>query len=80
MILFQMLWVMMTSYIPVEGTTVWFSCPPGLVVNGPDSATCMENGEWEPDPSGVMCTDSKGKNTFLFSTLLVLLKSIAIAQ
>ena len=47
--------------IPVEGTTIWFSCPPGLVITGPNSATCMENGEWEPDPSGVTCNDSKVK-------------------
>ena len=47
--------------IPVEGTTIRFSCPPGLVITGPNSATCKENGEWEPDPSGVKCGDSKGK-------------------
>ena len=28
---------------------------PGLVLIGPNSATCMENGEWEPDPSKFMC-------------------------
>ena len=36
--------------IPVEGTTISFSCPPGLVLIGPNSATCTEDGEWEPDP------------------------------
>ena len=43
--------------IPVEGTTIMFSCPPGLVLIGfsSNSATCTENGEWEPDPSGVTC-------------------------
>ena len=60
--------------IPVEGTTIWFSCPPGLVITGSNSATCMENGEWDPDPSGVKCGDSKGK-MFLMSTLLKLSKS-----
>ena len=48
--------------IPVEGTTIKFSCPPGLVIIGPNSASCMKNGEWEPDPSGVTCNDSKGKS------------------
>ena len=41
--------------ISVEGTTIMFSCPPGLLLIGSSSATCTENGEWEPDPSGVTC-------------------------
>ena len=41
--------------IPVEDTTIMLSCPPGLVLIGASSATCMENGEWEPNPSGVTC-------------------------
>ena len=41
--------------LPVEGSTIVFSCPPEL---GPISATCTENGEWKPDPSGLMCNDS----------------------
>ena len=44
--------------IPVEGSTVRFSCPPGLELIGPDSATCTGNGEWGPDPRGIMCNDS----------------------
>ena len=48
--------------IPVEGTTVAFSCPPGLVLNGFNLATCTENGEWAPDPSRLTCNDSIGKN------------------
>ena len=46
--------------LPVEGSTIMFSCPPGMDLIGSNSATCMENGEWEPDPSGLMCNDSKG--------------------
>ena len=46
--------------LPIEGSTVRFSCPPELVLVGPNSAICTENGEWEPDPSGFMCNDSKG--------------------
>ena len=41
--------------LPVEGSTVSFSCPPEFMLSGPDSATCTENGEWEPDPRGIMC-------------------------
>ena len=55
--------------LPVEGTTIKFSCPPGLVITGPNSATCTENGEWEPDPSGVTCNDSKGKSILNFHPL-----------
>ena len=43
---------------PVEGSTVRFSCPPGLELIGPDSATCRENGEWGPDIKGIMCNHS----------------------
>ena len=39
----------------IEGTTVDFICPPGWVLIGSNSsiATCMGNGEWEPDPRKV---------------------------
>ena len=40
-----------------EGSTVSFSCPPGFVLTGPDSATCTGNGEWEPDPRGITCNN-----------------------
>ena len=46
--------------LPVEGSTVRFSCPPGLVLIGPNLATCTVNGEWEPDPSQLMCISSEG--------------------
>ena len=46
--------------LSIEGSTIRFSCLPGLMLIGPNSATCTENGEWEPDPGGVMCNDSKG--------------------
>ena len=44
--------------LPIEGSTIAFSCPPESVLTGPNSATCSENGEWEPDPSGLMCNES----------------------
>jgi hypothetical protein len=40
----------------MEGTTVTFHCPAGSISSGPDSSTCMENGEWEPDPYEVNCS------------------------
>ena len=41
--------------LPIEGKTVRFDCPPGSMLTGPNSATCSENGEWEPDPSQLIC-------------------------
>ena len=38
----------------LEGTILIFSCPPGMQLIGSNitiaTVTCMENGEWEPDP------------------------------
>ena len=39
----------------LEGTSITFTCPPGLVLTGPNSSTCMGNGEWEPNPNEVKC-------------------------
>ena len=50
------------SYLAPEGTTISFSCPPKMVLVGPNASTCMKNEEWEPDPRGVEC-----KGTFICS-------------
>ena len=40
----------------VVGTNISFNCSqPEEVLVGPNTTTCMENGEWEPDPSEVEC-------------------------
>ena len=39
----------------VEGATLSFVCPPQYVLNGPNTTTCMGNGDWEPDPREVEC-------------------------
>ena len=45
----------------IEGTNVTFSCNDSqLLLEGPDSATCMENGKWEPDPRNVECILQNG--------------------
>ena len=41
--------------LPIEGNDFMFSCPPGLVLIGPNLAVCTESGQWEPDPSRLMC-------------------------
>ena len=42
------------------GTTVAVTCPSGLILTGPNTSTCMESGEWEPDLREVEC---KGENS-----------------
>ena len=40
-----------------EGTNVTFNCnDPQLLLEGPESIMCMQNGKWEPDPRNVGCT------------------------
>ena len=40
----------------LEGTSVTLECSsPNLVHIGPNTPTCMGNGEWEPDPRDVNC-------------------------
>ena len=38
-----------------EGASVIFACSRGLMLSGPNSSTCMGNGEWEPNPRDVEC-------------------------
>ena len=47
-----------------ENIVITFSCPPGFMLVGPNSATCTRNGEWEPNLTGVMCSNSTG-NQFM---------------
>ena len=49
----------------IEGSTVGFSCPPGLEQIGSHSAKCTENGEWEPDLSQLSC-NSEGYHTLSY--------------
>ena len=39
----------------IEGNTISLLCPHGLTLTGPDTSTCMSNGEWEPDIRNVTC-------------------------
>ena len=48
-----------------EGSMVTFSFPLGRELVGPNSATCTRNGEWGPDPRGVMCNQSQSDPTGL---------------
>ena len=47
--------------LPIEESAVRFSCPPGLALIGPNSATCTENGRWELSLiSQPACVETKG--------------------
>ena len=50
-----------------EGSTISFSCPPGFVLTGPDSATCTGNGEWEPDPRGTTCNNVSLEGQYVYN-------------
>ena len=39
----------------IEGTTITFSCPDGLILTGSNTSMCMGNGEWEPKLKGTNC-------------------------
>jgi hypothetical protein len=41
----------------IEGQSITVTCAPGQILNGSSSSTCTENGEWEPDPREVECTN-----------------------
>ena len=43
----------------LEGTTVNFHCSSGLILVGNTSATCKAEGQWEPDPNELTCSESK---------------------
>ena len=52
----QLVSINYTQTPAIEGTNVTFSCTdPQLLFEGPESAMCMENGKWEPDPRNVGC-------------------------
>ena len=55
----------------IEGSTVSFSCPPGFELIGPNSVTCTENGEWVPEPTGIMCNSMslEGQYTIMHRSL-----------
>jgi hypothetical protein len=43
------------GYLSGKGNIISFDCPPGFVLAGPNSSTCIGNGEWEPEPRDVRC-------------------------
>ena len=43
--------------LSVTGTVVTFSCPPGLMLNGPESVLYTHTGQWEPALSELNCSE-----------------------
>ena len=39
----------------LEGENIRFICSSESMFSGPNSSTCMRNGEWEPHPNEVAC-------------------------
>ena len=64
--------LMITGYVEpaMEGATVTFECPPQYVLIGPNTTTCMENGEWEPDPLEVECNGMPLQSTLQIISLI----------
>ena len=70
--------------LTINGTVVTFSCPPGLMLNGPKSVICTNTGQWEPAPSAVYCSDhedvttSSKKATKSYSVYSIAIKSVTL--
>ena len=64
--------LMITGYVEpaMEGATVTFECPPQYVITGPNTTTCMGNGEWEPDPREVECNGMPLPSTLQIISLI----------
>ena len=55
------------------------ACTSGLLLSGPSTSTCMENGEWEPDLREAECVDAS-MTTQILSQALSQERKIAIAS
>ena len=40
----------------LDGQNITFTCASSQILSGPNTSTCMGNGEWEPDPREIECT------------------------
>jgi hypothetical protein len=68
--------VMGYNDVALEGSSVNFTCSSGLVLTGPNSSTCMEDGNWEPDPSRSACRNHHQNITIRMSLLVGRLRCI----
>ena len=61
--------VMADSNPVILGTNITFHCPSELLLIGPNTSTCTENKEWEPDPRAVECKGYRAKINALLHLL-----------
>ena len=40
----------------MEGNNITYSCTSDLMVTKINTSICMDNGQWEPDPTNITCT------------------------
>ena len=51
----ESIWILGYTNAVLEGDKINFTCTSGMELVGPNSITCMANGEWEPNPKEVEC-------------------------
>ena len=64
----------------VEGTSITINCLPGLVLVGPSTLVCMGNGEWEPDPIEVACTEKTTSTAAGMYNHIIIIPSRSVCQ
>ena len=71
--------LMVTGYTDpaVEGVRVNLTCSSG-VITGPKMTTCMEKGEWEPDPRYVICNGEYFVKWSLMATFGYVIESVIV--
>ena len=57
----------------LEGSNITLACPPGMVLKGPSTSSCLGSGEWEPDPRDSKCTGYYQQQSCVFMQLIPLL-------
>jgi hypothetical protein len=43
------------DYPHMEGQSITYTCPHGLILTGPNASVCSGNRRWEPDPGQMDC-------------------------
>ena len=54
----------------LEEENITFTCPTGAIPTGPNTSTCVENGEWESDLREVKCSILVTSSTIIPSRTL----------
>ena len=52
--------------LPIEGKILRLVCPPGLELNGPNSAICTEKAQWDFDSNMPTCVKKLGNNSVMY--------------